>query len=74
MASAMALVPDAHLGVVVLSNMHQADARFAIIARVLQDMLDVDALYKPTQLSLKKLWTHYARTQQSEHASLNTSQ
>lgn len=178
MASALALVPDAHLGVVVMSNMHQADARFAIIARVLQDMLDkprhdiepallaatrkyeakrdamnkkladsrvrgsqpplpladyagtyadkldggarvsvehghlvlrlsnpdftgdleswngntfrvtwryrfygydyatfdVDALSKPTQLSLKKLWTHYARTQQSEHASPNTSQ
>jgi CubicO group peptidase (beta-lactamase class C family) len=41
MASAMALVPDARLGVVVLSNMDHADARFAIIARVLQDMLDL---------------------------------
>ncbi|MGH8147744.1 MAG: serine hydrolase [Rhodanobacteraceae bacterium] len=40
MASALALVPDAHLGVVVMSNMNQADARFAIITRVLQDMLD----------------------------------
>ena len=178
MASALALVPSAHLGVVVMSNMNQADARFAIIARVLQDMLrqprhdieptllaatrkyearhaamkkkladthvpgskaplpladyagnyadkldggarvsvdhghlvlrlgnpdfigdlepwhgntfrvtwryrfygddyatfDVDALYKPTQLSLEELSTHYARTQQSEHASPNTSQ
>ena len=40
MASALALVRSAHLGVVVMSNMNQADARFAIIARVLQDMLD----------------------------------
>lgn len=39
MASALALVPDEHLGVVVLSN-NQGDARFAIIARILQDMLD----------------------------------
>lgn len=39
MASALALVPDAHLGVVVVSN-SQGDARFAIIAQVLQDMLD----------------------------------
>lgn len=39
MASVLALVPDAHLGVMVLSN-SQGDARFAIIARVLQDMLD----------------------------------
>lgn len=39
MASAMVLVPDTQLGIVVLSNMDHADARFAIIARVLQDML-----------------------------------
>ncbi len=39
MASGLALVPDAQLGVVVLSNMDHADARFAIIARVLQTML-----------------------------------
>src|SRR5579875_2272091 len=39
MASALALVPDAHLGVVVLSNMNQNDARFAVIARVLQSVL-----------------------------------
>jgi hypothetical protein len=39
MASAVALVPDAHLGIVVLTNMNQTDARFAVIARVLQDML-----------------------------------
>jgi CubicO group peptidase (beta-lactamase class C family) len=39
MASAVALVPDAHLGIVVLSNMDHANARFAIVARVLQDML-----------------------------------
>lgn len=39
MASALALVPDAHLGVVVLSNMNQSGGRFAISARVLQSML-----------------------------------
>lgn len=39
MASAIALVPDAHLGIVVLTNMNQTDARFAVVARVLQDML-----------------------------------
>lgn len=41
MASALVLVPDAQLGVVVLSNMNQANARFAIVARVLQTMLDL---------------------------------
>lgn len=41
MASALAIVPDAHLGVVVLSNMNQSNARFAIIARVLQSMLQL---------------------------------
>lgn len=39
MASAMALVPDAHLGVAVLSNMSQNDARFGIVQRVLQSYL-----------------------------------
>lgn len=43
MASAMALVPDTKTGVVVLSNMDHADARFAIVARVLQAMLDLPA-------------------------------
>lgn len=41
MASAVVLVPDAQLGIVVLSNMNQANARFAIVARVLQTMLDL---------------------------------
>lgn len=41
MASAMVLVPDAHLGVVVLSNMNGSNARFAIVARILQSMLDL---------------------------------
>ncbi|HET9819260.1 MAG TPA: serine hydrolase [Rhodanobacteraceae bacterium] len=41
MASALVLVPDTHLGIMVLSNMNQANARFAIIARVLQTMLDL---------------------------------
>lgn len=40
MASAMVLAPGAKLGVVVLSNMNQANARFAIVAHVLQAMLD----------------------------------
>ena len=39
MASVLAMVPNVHLGVMVLSN-SQGDARFAIVARVLQDMLD----------------------------------
>ena len=41
MASAVALAPDAKLGIAVLSNMSQANARFAIVARVLQPMLDL---------------------------------
>jgi CubicO group peptidase (beta-lactamase class C family) len=40
MASALALVPGSHVGVVVLSNMNQANARFAIVTHVLQSMLD----------------------------------
>jgi len=39
MASAVALVPDAQLGVVVLSNMNQSDARFGIVQRVLNAYL-----------------------------------
>lgn len=39
MASALVLVPDADLGIVVMSNMNQANARFGIVARVLQSML-----------------------------------
>ncbi len=41
MASALVMVPDQHLGIVVLSNMDHADARFAIVARVLQSMLSL---------------------------------
>lgn len=41
MASALVTVPDAHLGIVVLSNMNQANARFAIVAHILQAMLDL---------------------------------
>ncbi|MGH8182973.1 MAG: DUF3471 domain-containing protein, partial [Rhodanobacteraceae bacterium] len=41
MASAVVLVPDAQLGIVVLSNMNQANARFAIVAHALQAMLDL---------------------------------
>ncbi|HEX5354103.1 MAG TPA: serine hydrolase [Rhodanobacteraceae bacterium] len=41
MASAVVLVPDAQLGIAVLSNMNQANARFAIVARMLQTMLDL---------------------------------
>ena len=41
MASAMVLVPDAQLGITVMENMDHADARFAIVARVLQTMLDL---------------------------------
>ena len=38
-ASAVVLVPKAQLGIVVLSNMDHADARFAIVAHVLQAVL-----------------------------------
>jgi len=41
MASAVVLVPDARLGIAVLENMDHADARFAIVAHVLQAMLDL---------------------------------
>ena len=41
MASAVVLVPEAHLGIVVMENMDHAEARFAIVARVLQAMLDL---------------------------------
>jgi len=41
MASAVVLVPDAQLGIAVMENMDHADARFAIVARVLQTMLDL---------------------------------
>jgi len=40
MASAVVLVPDAQLGIAVMENMDHADARFAIVARVLQTILD----------------------------------
>ncbi len=39
MASAVVMVPEAQLGVAVMSNMDHADARFAIVAHVLQAML-----------------------------------
>lgn len=41
MASAVVLVPKARLGIAVMSNMDHADARFAIVAHVLQAMLDL---------------------------------
>lgn len=41
MASALVLVPKAQLGIAVMSNMDHADARFAIVAHVLQAMLDL---------------------------------
>lgn len=36
MASTLAMVPDAHLGVVVLSNLDHSDARFAVLQHILQ--------------------------------------
>lgn len=55
MASAVALVPDAHLGVAVLSNMSAANARFAIIARVLQTALGLpEHDLEPTLLASAK--------------------
>jgi CubicO group peptidase (beta-lactamase class C family) len=41
MASAVILVPEARLGIAVMENMDHAEARFAIVARVLQTMLDL---------------------------------
>jgi CubicO group peptidase (beta-lactamase class C family) len=41
MASALVLVPKAQFGIAVLSNMDHANARFTIVAHVLQTMLDL---------------------------------
>ncbi|HET7922790.1 MAG TPA: serine hydrolase [Gammaproteobacteria bacterium] len=41
MASAVVLAPDARLGIAVMTNMNQVNARFAIVAHVLQAMLDL---------------------------------
>jgi CubicO group peptidase (beta-lactamase class C family) len=59
MASAVALVPDERLGVVVLSNMNQSDARFGIVQRVLNAYLGLppggisDTLLAMTQRARK---------------------
>lgn len=59
MASAVALVPDEHLGVTVLSNMNQSDARFGIVQRVLNAYLGLppggisDTLLAMTQRARK---------------------
>ncbi len=55
MASNLAIVPDAHLGVAVLSNMNGSDARFGILHYVLRSYLGLppgnfsDSLYATTQ-------------------------
>ncbi len=55
MASALAFVPDAQLGVAVLSNMNQNDARFGIVQYVLRSYLGLppgdvsDSLYAATR-------------------------
>jgi len=60
MASALALVPDAHLGIVVLSNLDHSDARFAILHRILQAGLGLpledtdDSLFAATQTAVKE--------------------
>ena len=59
MASTLAMVPDAHLGVVVLSNLDHSDARFAILQHILQMSLGLplqdtsDTLYAETQKARK---------------------
>lgn len=59
MASALAMIPDAHLGVVVMSNMNQSDARFSIMLHILQQYLGMpqhdmnDALYTQAQKSIR---------------------
>lgn len=59
MASAVALVPDSQLGVAVLSNMNQSDARFGIVQRVLNAYLGLppgnlsDTLLAMTQRARK---------------------
>lgn len=59
MASALALVPDARLGVVVLTNLDHSDARFAIVQHVLQEALGLPvqdtspALYAEAQKAIK---------------------
>lgn len=60
MASALAMVPDAHLGVVVLSNLDHSDARFAILHHILQLSLGLpledtnESLYTQTQKAIKE--------------------
>ncbi|MGH8127750.1 MAG: serine hydrolase [Gammaproteobacteria bacterium] len=55
MASVVAMVPDSHLGIVVLSNMNGNDARFGILNHVLQSYLGLpqhdvsQSLYEVTQ-------------------------
>jgi len=67
MASALALVPDAGLGVAVLSNMNQNDARFGILQRVLQSYLGIplgnisDTLYAMTERGRKRAEAAEAR-------------
>jgi CubicO group peptidase (beta-lactamase class C family) len=67
MASALALVPDARLGVAVLSNMNQNDARFGIVQRVLQSYLGVplgnvsDTLYAMREQGLARAEAAEAR-------------
>lgn len=67
MASALALVPDAHLGVAVLSNMNQNDARFGIVQYVLRSYfglppVDVsDSLYAATQRARQRAEAAQAR-------------
>jgi len=59
MASTLAMVPDAHLGVVVLTNLDHSDARFAILQRILQQSLGLplqdtsDVLYAEAEKSRK---------------------
>lgn len=67
MASALAFVPDTHLGVAVLSNMNQNDARFGIVQYVLRSYLGLppgnisDSLYAATQRARQRAEAAQAR-------------
>lgn len=67
MASALALVPDMHLGIVVLTNMDHSDARFAILHRILQARMGLpledtdDVLYAEAQKAVKDVAAREAK-------------
>lgn len=74
MASNLAVVPEAHLGVAVLTNMNQSDARFGILHYVLRSYLGLppgsisDSLYATTQRFRQRAEAARARLASSQKA------